>query len=75
MLRKILKLEKNELTIELPVDMIGKMVEIIAFEIEEKASKVSPKRRPSELRGFLSNKSADALQKRIKRDRDEWDIL
>lgn len=34
MIRTILKTEKNSLTIQLPNDLVGKTVEVIAFEID-----------------------------------------
>lgn len=35
MIRTILKPTKNDLTLTLPDNLIGKLVEVIAFEIEE----------------------------------------
>jgi hypothetical protein len=35
MIRTILKSNKNSLTLELPDDMVGKMIEVIAFEIDQ----------------------------------------
>ncbi len=35
MIRKILKSDKNSLTLELPDDVVGKMIEIIAFSVED----------------------------------------
>ena len=35
MIRTILKSDKNRLTLELPDDMVGKMIEIIAFSVDE----------------------------------------
>jgi hypothetical protein len=74
MVRTILKPEKNDLTIKLPDELVGKLVEVIAFEIEEAVdSKKKPK--PSELRGFLSAKSAESMHDHIKQSRTEWDSI
>ena len=75
MVRTILKSENSDLTIKLPEDMVGKLIEVIAFEVEDNAAKISSKKRPSQLRGFLSAETAEALQKHIKQSRDKWDTL
>lgn len=75
MVRTILKSERNDLTIKLPDDMVGKIIEVIAFEVEETKIIPSAKTRPSQLRGFLSQKSSDLLHKHINESRDEWDTL
>ena len=75
MVRAILKSEKSDLTIKLPEDMVGKLIEVIAFEVEETAAKIPSKTKPSQLRGFLSAESAKSLQKHIKQSRDEWHTL
>jgi hypothetical protein len=41
MIRTILKSDKNSLTLKLPDDLVGKMIEVIAFSIED--SKVDVK--------------------------------
>lgn len=38
MIRTILKSEKNWLKLDLPDDMVGKTIEVIAFEIEQPVS-------------------------------------
>jgi hypothetical protein len=35
MIRTILKPNKNSLTLQLPDDLVGKMIEVIAFSIED----------------------------------------
>jgi len=35
MIRTILKSDKNSLTLQLPNNMVGKMIEVIAFEIDQ----------------------------------------
>jgi hypothetical protein len=43
MIRTILKPESQSISIELPVNFIGKQVEVIAFTIDEGDSKISDK--------------------------------
>jgi len=38
MIRTILKSNKNSLTLQLPDDLVGKMIEVIAFEIDQPES-------------------------------------
>ncbi|MDB5032743.1 hypothetical protein [Mucilaginibacter sp.] len=35
MIRTILKTDNNQLTLQLPNNMVGKMIEVIAFEIDQ----------------------------------------
>jgi len=59
MIRTILKSDQNNLILTLPDELVGKMIEIIAFEIKEDEYNVKsapPKLKPSQLRGFLSEK-------------------
>lgn len=72
MLRTILKPEQNKITLQLPDDLIGKTVEVIAFEVEDIEVKNTNKIKPSEMRGFLSVKDAQKMQERIQKDRNEW---
>lgn len=72
MLRTILKPDQNKITLQLPDDLIGKTVEVIAFEVEEMAAKTTNKIKPSEMRGFLSAKEAQKMQEHIQKDRNEW---
>lgn len=78
MIRTILKADQNSLTLTLPDDLVGKLIEVIAFEIKDEApqaNEVNRKLKPSQLRGFLSKKSADLMQEHIKQSRAEWDTL
>jgi len=62
----------------LPDELVGKMIEIIAFEIKEDEYNVkpeTPKLKPSQLRGFLSEKSAELMHKHVNESRAEWDTL
>lgn len=76
MIRTILKTDKNTLTLTLPDDLVGKLVEIIAFEIKDtETENILSIPKPSQLRGFLSKKSAESMQEQIKQNRKEWGIL
>jgi len=58
----------------LPDELVGKMIEIIAFEIKEDEYNVKsapPKLKPSQLRGFLSEKSAELMHQRVNKSRAE----
>lgn len=55
--------------------MVGKLIEVIAFEVEENNTRSSSKTKPSKLRGFLSAESSASLNKHISESRDEWDTL
>lgn len=72
MVRTILKPEQNKITLQLPDDLIGKTVEVIAFEVEDTDVKITNKIKPSEMRGFLAAKDAQKMQEHIQKDRDEW---
>ena len=62
----------------MPDELVGKTIEIIAFEIKEDECNVkpeTPKLKPSQLRGFLSEKSAELMHKHVNESRAEWDTL
>jgi len=75
MVRTILKSDKNDLTIVLPDNLVGKLIEVIAFEIKEEKTQKQPKLKPSQLRGFLSAKSSESMHDHINQSRSEWDTL
>jgi hypothetical protein len=78
MVRAILKSNKNDLTITLPDNLVGKLIEVIAFEIkdEKDSGKLKqPKPKPSQLRGFLSRESSELMHDHINQSRSEWDTL
>jgi len=69
MMRTILKSDQKNLTITLPDNLVGKQIEVIIFEIDEK------KLKPSQMRGFLSAKSAGLMRKHIDQSRSDWNTL
>lgn len=78
MIRTILKSNQNNLTITLPDNLVGKLIEVIAFEIKEEkdTTKSKPQKlKPSQLRGFLSEKSSESMHDHINQSRSEWDTL
>jgi len=68
MIREIVKPEGNTYLLQLPDEMIGKTVEVIAFEIEEKVT-VNPQKSLIELKEEL--KGLTVNMKDFKFDRDE----
>lgn len=77
MIRAILKSDQNNLTLTLPDNLVGKLIEVIAFEVKEDDTMQIQKKKskPSELRGFLSKKSSEKMQDYICQTRSEWDTL
>jgi hypothetical protein len=78
MIRTILKSNENNLILTLPDELVGKLIEVIAFEINDEVQEPKPanqKLKPSQIRGFLSKKSADAMHRHINQSRAEWDTL
>jgi len=77
MVRTILKANKNDLTITLPDSLVGKLIEVIAFEINDAAAdEIKPKKiKPSQMRGFLSKTSSESMHDHINQSRSEWDTL
>lgn len=56
MIRTILKSNKKNLTLELPDDLVGKMIEIIAFSVDETKS-IEKETTPIEVRaGYLKDR-------------------
>ena len=78
MIRTILKTSQNNLTLTLPDNLVGKLIEVIAFEIQEEPQQpesINQQLKPSQLRGFLSKKSSDLMHEYINQSRAEWDTL
>ncbi|TZF86220.1 hypothetical protein FW774_03990 (plasmid) [Pedobacter sp. BS3] len=77
MIRTILKPTQATLQLQLPENLIGKLIEVIAFEIKESESGTEQQLeelKPSQLRGFLSAESSEAMHQHIHKSRAEWDI-
>lgn len=63
MVRTILKSENNKLTLQLPDDLVGKMIEVIAFSIEDtkniSADSVSKSKRIDAINNVLNKHRVD----------------
>lgn len=74
MLRKIIDTQHHEmLTLELPEDLQGKRIEVIAFAIEEEAAAENKPVTMSEFFGTLSPENAEILFQHTKQARSEWE--
>ena len=56
MIRTILKSSKNNLTLQLPDDLVGKMIEVIAFSIEDTKSTIKDIATKEERVALVKNK-------------------
>jgi len=68
----------SNIVLSVPEKYIGKKIEVLMFDVEEVAlesTAASTKLKPSQLRGFLSKDTADALQQYVQQSRNEWDTL
>lgn len=68
----------SNIVLSVPQKYIGKKIEVLMFDVEEVAletTATNTKLKPSQLRGFLSKDTAEALQQHIKQSRNEWDTL
>jgi len=74
MIRTIVKPSKNSLTLQLPDDLVGKTVEVIAFEIDQDISlkpgnkSFDKKKRMAEIEKGLSNYRTDLSGFKFNRD-------
>ena len=78
MIRTTIIPSNKNIMLVVPEEYVGKKIEVLMFDTEEvnEASEVtgSPLK-PSQLRGFLSKNTAEAMQQYIEQSRNEWDIL
>ena len=68
----------NNIVLTVPEQYIGKKIEVLMYDVDEVSSDApvpATRLKPSELRGFLSSETADALQQHVKQSRNEWDTL
>ena len=75
MIRTIITPEKQDISIHIPEDYIGKQVEVLLYATDElKEPKGSDKKKPSEFRGTLnlSQDQYDDIQSHLKNVRNEW---
>jgi len=65
---------KSHVVLEVPEKYIGKKIEVLMFDVEEVNSETTAgntKLKPSQLRGFLSNDTAEAMQQYVQQSRNE----
>lgn len=78
MIRTTLIPSNNNIVLVVPESYVGKKIEVLIFDTEEvnqPAEVVSVPLKPSQLRGFLSKNTADAMQQHVEQSRNEWDSL
>lgn len=76
MIRTIITPEKQDISIHVPEDYVGKQIEVLMYDLEELNQNSTPgKKQPSEFRGQLnlSDEQYNDLQSHIKNIRNEWD--
>lgn len=74
-LRKIIHTQQNPvLVLELPANLQGRRIEVIAFAIEEEApAQDTPAASMADFFGTLSAENAESLHQHAKQARSEWD--
>jgi hypothetical protein len=74
MIRTTITPTETNVILPVPENYIGKKIEVLMFDVEEVATeKTASKIKPSQLRGFLSVETAEALLQNIQQSRQEWD--
>lgn len=78
MIRTTIIPDNHNVSLLVPDDYIGEQVEVLIFKTEEARSIKSEEKplqlKPSQLRGFLSEETAKAMQEYVTQSRNEWDI-
>jgi len=59
MVREIITPEKSTVTLQLPEEMVGKVVEVIAFEIEGEKNRISRAQRLKEIESLTKDSLTD----------------
>lgn len=68
----------SNIVLSVPEKYIGKKVQVLMFDVEEVTLEYtlkSPKLKLSQLRGFLSADTAEAIQQHLQQSGKEWDSL
>ena len=76
MIRTIITPEKQDISIHLPENYIGKQIEVLLYATDElKEQQSTEKKKPSEFKGALnlSQDQYNDFQSHIKNIRDEWE--
>jgi len=69
---------ENNIVLPVPERYIGKRIEVLMFDVDEvnlEFTAESATLKPSQLRGFLSADTAEAIQQHLQQSRNEWDSL
>lgn len=67
---------ENNIILSVPERYIGKKIEVLMFDVDEvnlDSTTKSFNLKPSQLRGFLSADTAEAIQQHLQKSRKEWD--
>lgn len=78
MTRTTITPSNSNIVLPVPEKYIGKKIEVLMFDVEEvtlESTAANTKLKPSQLRGFLSNDTAEALHQHLQQSRNEWDTL
>ena len=70
MYRTHIKPEHQDVSIHLPVDYVGKNIEVMVYISEEKNE--SPQKKMSDYRGILSDEKYQDLKRQTANARKEW---
>ena len=68
MFREIIKPRKNSFTMQLPEEMVGKTIEVIAFEIDEQKVVVDKSKRLLEIENLTKSSLVDLSAFKFNRD-------
>lgn len=72
MVRTILTPNNTHIELDIPVEYVGKPLEITYQTINESAMQNPSKKSMKDFLGILSDKSAEELREHIQKTRDEW---
>ena len=69
---------KSNIVLTVPQKYLGEKIEVLMFDVKEVTlgpAATNTNLKPSQLRGFLSNDTAEALHQHTQQCRNEWDTL
>ena len=72
MVRTILTPDNTHIELDIPIEYVGKPMEIIYQTLDESTIINQPKKTMKDFLGILSDESAEELREHIKKTRDEW---
>ena len=78
MIRTTIIPDNHNVSLLIPDDYIGEQIEVLIFKTEEAHSLKKEEQplqlKPSQLRGFLSEDTAKAMQEYVTQSRSEWNM-